>query len=46
MREEGDNVVVTANYKLGCFDQAVWTIAPDGTAAIDFTHTTSAVWWI
>ena len=24
VREEGNNVVVTANYKLGCFDQAVW----------------------
>ena len=43
VREEGNNVVVTANYKLGCFDQAVWTIAPDGTAAIDFTYNFSGV---
>ena len=35
--------MVTANYKLGCFDQAVWTIAPDGTAAIDFTYNFSGV---
>ena len=39
----GNNVVVTANYKLGCFDQAVWTISPDGTAAIDFTYNFSGV---
>ena len=43
VREEGNNVVVTANYKLGCFDQAVWTISPDGTAAIDFTYNFSGV---
>ena len=43
VREEGNNVVVTANYKLGCFDQAVRTIAPDGTAAINFTYNFSGV---
>ena len=25
------------------FDQAVWTISPDGTAAIDFTYNFSGV---
>ena len=34
VREEGTKVVVTANYKLGCFDQAVWTISPDGLSLI------------
>ncbi len=34
----GDDVVVTADYKLGNFDQAKWTIAPDGSAALDFTY--------
>ncbi len=35
--------MVIANYKLGCFDQAVWTIAPDSIAAIDFTYNFSGV---
>ena len=34
----GDDVVVTADYKLGNFDQAKWTIAPDGSAVLDFTY--------
>ncbi len=42
--EEKDNsVIVTANYKLGCFDKAQWTIVPDGSAALDFTYNFSGV---
>ena len=36
--EVDNNVVVTATYRLGSFDKAVWTIAPDGSAALDFTY--------
>lgn len=43
IRQEGDNVVVTSNYKLGCFDRAVWTITPDGIATIDFKYNFSGV---
>lgn len=43
IRQEGNNVVVTSNYKLGCFDRAVWTITPDGTATIDFKYNFSGV---
>ncbi len=43
VKEEGNNLIVTANYKLGCFDKAQWTIAPDGTAALDFTYNFSGV---
>lgn len=39
----GDNVVVNSDYKLGNFDRATWTIAPDGTAALDFTYNFSGV---
>ncbi|MDE6655056.1 MAG: glycoside hydrolase family 2, partial [Muribaculaceae bacterium] len=41
--KEGDNVVVTADYKLGNFDQARWTIAPDGSADLDFTYSFDGV---
>lgn len=37
-RKEGDNVVVTSDYRLGNFDSARWTIAPDGSAALDYTY--------
>ncbi len=39
----GNNVVVNSNYKLGNFDRATWTIAPDGSAALDFTYNFSGV---
>lgn len=41
--EEGNNLIVTANYKLGSFDKAIWIIAPDGTATIDFAYNFSGV---
>ena len=39
----GDNVVVTADYRLGNFDKAVWTIAPDGSSTLDFTYNFNGV---
>lgn len=36
--KSGNDVVVTSDYKLGNFDKARWTIAPDGSAALDFTY--------
>lgn len=38
VKEENNCVVVTATYKLGSFDKAVWTIDAQGTAALDFTY--------
>ncbi len=35
--------VVTARYELGCFDLARWTIAPDGSAILDFEYNFSGV---
>ena len=34
----GDSLAVTANYKLGCLDQVVWKIAPNGTASVDVAY--------
>ncbi len=39
----GNDVVVTADYKLGNFDKANWTIAPDGSAALDFAYNFNGV---
>ncbi|MDE5673207.1 MAG: glycoside hydrolase family 2, partial [Duncaniella sp.] len=39
----GNDVVVTADYKLGNFDNAKWTIAPDGSAALDFAYNFNGV---
>lgn len=36
--KEGNDVVVTSEYKLGNFDNARWIIAPDGTATLDFAY--------
>ncbi len=42
--ETKDNqLVVTANYKLGNFDKAQWTIAADGTITLDYSYNFSAV---
>ncbi len=35
--------MVTADYKLGNFDKAVWTIAPDGSSVLDFTYNFNGV---
>lgn len=42
-KEDGNRVVVTATYKLGCFDMAVWTIDSEGTALLDFYYNFSGV---
>lgn len=41
--EEGQCVKVVADYKLGCFDQAIWVISPDGKVSLDFTYNFSGV---
>ena len=41
--EEGASIKVIADYKLGCFDQAIWTIAPDGKVSLDFKYKFSGV---
>lgn len=43
IKEDGNLLKVTANYKLGNIDCAEWTIAPDGTAALDYTYNFSGV---
>lgn len=42
-KEDGKNRIVTANYKLGNLDKAQWTIAPDGSATLDYSYNFSAV---
>jgi hypothetical protein len=42
-KEDGNNLVVTASYKLGNLDKAQWTIAPDGTLTLDYSYNFSAV---
>lgn len=37
-QKDGDNVVVTSDYRLGNFDSARWTISPDGYATLDYTY--------
>ncbi|MDE6061717.1 MAG: DUF4981 domain-containing protein, partial [Duncaniella sp.] len=41
--KEGNDVVVTSEYKLGNFDNAQWTIMPDGSAALDFAYNFNGV---
>ncbi|NDW12248.1 beta-galactosidase [Bacteroides sp. 214] len=42
--DKADNhLIITANYKLGCLDKAQWTVAPDGTLALDYTYNFSGV---
>ena len=43
VKEEGGNLVLTANYKLGNLDKAQWTIHPDGMATLDYTYNFSGV---
>lgn len=38
VQESGNNLVLTASYKLGSFDKATWTFTPDGTAALDYEY--------
>ena len=43
VKEAGNNLIVTANYKLGNLDKAQWTIASDGTLTLDYSYNFSAV---
>lgn len=43
IKQDGTNLIVTANYKLGNLDKAQWTIAPDGTMTLDYSYNFSAV---
>ena len=38
VKEDGGNLIVTANYKLGNLDKAQWTINPSGVMALDYTY--------
>ena len=43
VKEEGGNLILTANYNLGNLDKAQWTIYPDGMATLDYTYNFSGV---
>jgi len=43
VKEDGKNLMVTANYKLGNLDKAQWTITTDGILTLDYTYNFSAV---
>lgn len=43
VREDGHTLRLTADYQLGNFDKADWTILPDGTAVLDYTYNFSGV---
>lgn len=43
VKEDGNNLVVTADYTLGNLDRAVWTIAPDGSSTLDFDYNFNGV---
>ena len=43
VKEEGGNLILTANYKLGNLDKAQWTIHTDGMATLDYTYNFSGV---
>lgn len=40
---EGNRLKVKASYRLGNLDEAVWTIAPDGTVELDYRYNFNAV---
>lgn len=43
VREDGGNLIITANYKLGNLDKAQWTINPSGIVTLDYTYNFSGV---
>ena len=43
VKQDGGDLVVTANYKLGNLDKAQWTINPSGDLALDYTYNFSGV---
>ncbi len=38
MQEAGNSLTVTAAYRLGCFDRAVWRFFADGSVELDFEY--------
>ena len=43
VKQEGGDLIVTANYKLGNLDKAQWTISPSGDLVLDYTYNFSGV---
>lgn len=43
LRQQENNLIVTANYRLGNLERAQWTITPSGTAILDYTYNFSGV---
>lgn len=43
VKEDGGNLIITANYKLGNLDKAQWTINPSGIVTLDYTYNFSGV---
>lgn len=43
VKEDGGNLIITANYKLGNLDKAQWTINPSGVMTLDYTYNFSGV---
>lgn len=43
IKEDGKDLIVTANYKHGSFNKAVWRIDGEGTAMLDYTYTFGGV---
>ena len=43
VKQDGGDLIVTANYKLGNLDKAQWTINPSGDLALDYTYNFSGV---
>ena len=43
VREDGGNLIITANYKLGNLDKAQWTINPSGIVTLDYTYNFSGI---
>ncbi len=43
VKQSENNLIITANYKLGNLDKAQWTIVPDGTLTLDYSYNFSAV---
>lgn len=43
IKEEGSQLIITVNYRLGNMDRAQWSIGNDGTATLDYTYNFSGV---
>ena len=43
VKQDGGDLIVTANYKLGNLDKAQWTISPSGDLVLNYTYNFSGV---